>query len=959
MDNASLLKEIETKDFTVFKCIDYLRKHGDNIGIHHFLVQKLYDFQYDELEFFIPQFVQLIVSFETESMALEDFLLKYCAQYPHFSLIVFWNLQSYVFELRNEPDSVSFQIVRKFINKLQDILFNVELTQARRDEFRENLQPSLVLSGVIAASIAVPRLNNFISPIIKSQGRQQKSFVFKLANFQKSLTKNLTMKNKRISTEGISMSDDENFSSVPRGKLDIHQRSASVPRLSNKSRILSDESEAYTTDEEIEGRLERTSLDSKSSFLEKRIGLAYGDIEDSLKINTVIKSKKSLRAKVFHNDNDNGSGKISSYNLNTHSLPDLSKVLDKGLEPFDTAGESQVSLSVRHDSYHLKNKNTLSRTVPTYSQLLKLLHVNYSKKETDFMMALQNVSIRLSLVPKEARLSALRAELSIINDKLLPSEIDIPQLLPVTSTKNKYHKILKLSINEACVLNSAERVPFLLLIEYLSDEMDFNPFSEHNQKIILAKQNSHDHNTKDSTILGLEANSSVLNSPVASVPAESICGSPLINADSEADLTELPILSTNSSSHDLGKMKELSSQQSFVTSFGAESSVTLNINGPDPSTKNLADQMRIASVMLQQLDSSGQSTSEQSAAIRRRIVESMIALQNQFDAIDYHKLHELTGVEEDAGERKLENDFKLAEDWNSKKQRIRNSSIYGHLRNWDLCSVIAKNGDDLPQEAFACQLIQMISNIWKKKGVKAWTKRMKILITSANTGLVETITNSMSIHSIKKSLTEISIKSGQNTKGRIVTLQDYFLKMYGSQHSGKFKAAQENFARSLASYSIICYVLQIKDRHNGNIMIDSEGHLVHIDFGFLLSNSPGSVGFEAAPFKLTSEYIELLGGVGSPQYLNFVETCKQCFLALRDEHDQIISIVELMQKDSNLPCFNNGENTSVLLKQRLQLTLSDEEASNFVETALIGKSIGSMYTRLYDQFQLITQGIYS
>ena len=100
-------------------------------------------------------------------------------------------------------------------------------------------------------------------------------------------------------------------------------------------------------------------------------------------------------------------------------------------------------------------------------------------------MSLQNISLRLSLVPKVARLSALRAELSIINESILPSEIDIPQLLPVTSNKNKkFHKILKLNINEACVLNSAERVPYLLLIEYLSDEIDFNPFSDQNQKII-------------------------------------------------------------------------------------------------------------------------------------------------------------------------------------------------------------------------------------------------------------------------------------------------------------------------------------------------------------------------------------------------------------------------------------------------------------------------------------------
>lgn len=42
------------------------------------------------------------------------------------------------------------------------------------------------------------------------------------------------------------------------------------------------------------------------------------------------------------------------------------------------------------------------------------------------------------------------------------------------------------------------------------------------------------------------------------------------------------------------------------------------------------------------------------------------------------------------------------------------------------------------------------------------------------------------------------------------------------------------------------------ERHNGNILIDSEGHIIHIDFGFILGISPGAINFESAPFKLTN-----------------------------------------------------------------------------------------------------------
>ena len=66
-----------------------------------------------------------------------------------------------------------------------------------------------------------------------------------------------------------------------------------------------------------------------------------------------------------------------------------------------------------------------------------------------------------------------------------------------------------------------------------------------------------------------------------------------------------------------------------------------------------------------------------------------------------------------------------------------------------------------------------------------------------------------------------------------------------------FEAAQFNFIMSLAGYSVICYILKVKDRHNGNILLDAEGHIIHIDFGFMISNGPGGYNFESAPFKLT------------------------------------------------------------------------------------------------------------
>lgn len=111
----------------------------------------------------------------------------------------------------------------------------------------------------------------------------------------------------------------------------------------------------------------------------------------------------------------------------------------------------------------------------------------------------------------------------------------------------------------------------------------------------------------------------------------------------------------------------------------------------------------------------------------------------------------------------------------------------------------------------------------------------------------------------------------------------------------------------MAPYSVISYILQIKDRHNGNILIDNEGHIAHIDFGFIFDWSPGhDMRFESAEFKLTSEMIKILGGSEKSEAYHLYENLTiKSFLAIREYYEVVCAAIYPMFH-SGLPGFKSN-----------------------------------------------------
>ncbi|KAF8097341.1 hypothetical protein N665_0291s0046 [Sinapis alba] len=195
---------------------------------------------------------------------------------------------------------------------------------------------------------------------------------------------------------------------------------------------------------------------------------------------------------------------------------------------------------------------------------------------------------------------------------------------------------------------------------------------------------------------------------------------------------------------------------------------------------------------------------------------------------------------------------------------------------------IFKVGDDCRQDVLALQVISLLRDIFEAVGLNLYLFPYGVVPTGAGRGITE-----CQIH-------EAEVKwVNQRTDGG---LYEIFQQEFGPVGSPSFETARGNFLTS-------SLLLQPKDRHNGNLLFDNMGRLVHIDFGFIFETSPGgNMRFESTHFKLSHEMTQLL------------DPSVKGYLSARRYMEGIISTVEMMV-ESGLPCFSRGDPIEKLRKR--------------------------------------------
>jgi phosphatidylinositol 4-kinase len=301
-------------------------------------------------------------------------------------------------------------------------------------------------------------------------------------------------------------------------------------------------------------------------------------------------------------------------------------------------------------------------------------------------------------------------------------------------------------------------------------------------------------------------------------------------------------------------------------------------------------------------------------------------------------------------------------------------------------AAIFKVGDDCRQDMLALQLIAAFRSVFNSVGLDVYVFPYRVTATAPGCGVIDVLPKSISRDMLGRDYD--------------MGLYDYFINKYGGEDSIKFQEARTCFVKSMAAYSVISYLLKFKDRHNGNIMLDDAGHIIHIgeyphpippgpvfhlictvlmmqiDFGFCFDIAPGGITFERAPFKLTTEMISVMGGsVDAQPYLWFEELCIKSFLVCRQYVDKLTHCVMLMLDSGyvisvlsgwtvvglstdgalyRLPCFK--PETIQNFRDRFVLDKTDREAADYMRY-LIKKSSSSYSTGQYDRFQHLTNGI--
>lgn len=264
---------------------------------------------------------------------------------------------------------------------------------------------------------------------------------------------------------------------------------------------------------------------------------------------------------------------------------------------------------------------------------------------------------------------------------------------------------------------------------------------------------------------------------------------------------------------------------------------------------------------------------------------------------------------------------------------------------------LLKGHEDLRQDERVMQLFGLVNRLLKKERetnrYDLSIERFAVIPLSHNVGISEWLPNTDTFHAL--------IERFRNSRSVLLDIEQRLIKKVApdynsltviqkveafchalthtnggdlgkvlwlkSRNSEIWLDRRTNYTRSLATMSMVGYVLGLGDRHPSNLMLDrSSGKVIHIDFGDCFEVAMHREKFpEKVPFRLTRMLIAAMEVSGVEG--NFRYTCESVMRVLRANRDSVMAMLEAFVHDplinwrllQNTSGSNGGENSSSIM----------------------------------------------
>ncbi|XP_063617686.1 serine-protein kinase ATM [Cydia splendana] len=272
----------------------------------------------------------------------------------------------------------------------------------------------------------------------------------------------------------------------------------------------------------------------------------------------------------------------------------------------------------------------------------------------------------------------------------------------------------------------------------------------------------------------------------------------------------------------------------------------------------------------------------------------------------------------------FENSFELVGGINCPKKIICRSSD-GRRR-----IVLVKGEDDLRQDAVMQQVFNIVNTLLERNSVTSRNKLLirtyKVVPMSRQSGVLEWCEGTLplgaylvgtgttgaharyrpkdiSCTAARAKFTTIQNKRTLSEKlaifmGILKNFKPVFHNFFTEQYLDPVTWYERRLAytKSVATSSMMGYILGLGDRHVQNILIDKNtAEVVHIDFGIAFDQGKALPTPETIPFRLTQDMIAGFGSSGVEGI--FRKSCEKTMQLLRDNHETLLTILEVLLCD--------------------------------------------------------------